>query len=106
MAGAKVGIGGIKAGEVVFEEVDDAALLVERRKRHGDLPNHSEAEPWPANPVSMLVGPATHFGSLHCVENPPGIDILSEPNANAVGLDDGWPKRHRSKARARKHLAE
>jgi hypothetical protein len=102
----EVGVGGVKAREVIFEELDDAALLVERRQGHGDLSNHSESEPRPAYPVSMLAGPTTHFGPLHCVENPPRVDIFSEPNANAVGLDDRWPKRRRSKARTWKYLPE
>ena len=68
--------GGVEAGQVSFEDLNDPRLLSQRRQGDWELPNRAKAQAWPSHPVHLGICPLVCFGSLRRVKDEPAIDRL------------------------------
>lgn len=83
----------IEAGEGVVEKIEESALLAERWKWDWYLADGLQSESRPSDAMATLVGPASYFWSLECVEYPSRFNPLAESDSDAVSLNNGRSER-------------
>ena len=85
----QVVLGGVKAGEVVFEEVDDAPLLVEGWDRNRQAsPKAGKANLALRNPTCDPLDLMFNRRSLDRVTDEFGIEVVRRAESDAISCDD------------------
>src|SRR5439155_14529923 len=89
--GREIGAGGVEAGQVVFEEVDNPLLLLKGWNRYREpAPEPSQADLALRDTARDQFDLSLHRWPLHRESDESGIEVVDRAQSYAVRSDYGW----------------